>query len=259
MRVLVVDSDPQVQDALLTVFQKRNDIEYFEFSDSANDALDKLERSRHEVLLLDIAMPGLHGDEFLQCVEELGEPLPTLVFVTADTEHALAAFERHAVDYVLKPFSEDRIMEALDVAFQRAACDRVARRASTQSPPRIFPDRRSPRVAIKTKGKISFIDPASVRAVRAEGNYVMIQFESSSYLLRQSISEMAEILKDYGFIRIHRSALVNSRFVEEIQPLTTGEYELRIKGGRPYTVSRTYKKNLRSLAEFWIGTEMFAD
>jgi two-component system LytT family response regulator len=259
MRVLVVDSDLRVQDALSTVFQKRNDVEDFEFSDNASDALRKVERSKHEILLLDIAMPDLCGDDFLERVEELVEPLPALVFVTANTEHALAAFERHAVDYVLKPFSEERITAALDVAFQRAASDRAARLTTRPSPPRVFSDQHSPRVAIKTKGKISFIDPATVPVVQAEGNYVMMHSETGSYLLRQSISEMAEILKDYGFIRIHRSALVNSRFVEEIQPLPTGEYELRIKGGRPYTVSRTYKKNLKALAQFWIGTEMFAD
>jgi len=77
------------------------------------------------------------------------------------------------------------------------------------------------------------------------------------YLLRESISTVAEKLKPYGFIRIHRSVLVNGSFVEEIQPWSTGEYVLRIKGGKEYTVSRTYKNNLKSLARFWVGTESF--
>lgn len=94
-------------------------------------------------------------------------------------------------------------------------------------------------------------------AVQAEGNYVLLQRDSGSYLLRESISEMADKLKAYGFIRIHRSMLVNSAFVEEIKPYPTGEYGLRAKGGKEYTVTRTYKKNLKSLAEFWIGTDTF--
>jgi two-component system LytT family response regulator len=93
--------------------------------------------------------------------------------------------------------------------------------------------------------------------VQAEGNYVLLQRDSGSYLLRESISVMAEKLKPYGFIRIHRSVLVNTSFVEEIKPYPTGEYGLRVKGGKEYTVTRTFKKNLKSLAEFWIGTDTF--
>src|SRR4029077_2357008 len=115
----------------------------------------------------------------------------------------------------------------------------------------------TPRIAIKAKGRIVFVQPDDVVAVDAEGNYVLLQQRAGSYLLRESISPMAEKLKPYGFIRIHRSVLVNSSFVEEIQPWTTGEYVLRIKGGRECTVSRTYKSNLKSLAKFWIGADTF--
>lgn len=118
-------------------------------------------------------------------------------------------------------------------------------------------ERPSPRVAIKVKGKILFINPGDVIAVQADGNYVVLQRDSSSYLLRESISVVAEKLEPYGFIRIHRSVLVNTSLVEEIRPVSTGEYVLRVKGGKQYTVTRTYKKNLKALAEFWIGTSGF--
>jgi DNA-binding LytR/AlgR family response regulator len=111
----------------------------------------------------------------------------------------------------------------------------------------------SARVAIKVKERILFINLSDVVAVRAEGNYVSLQRNGSSYLLRESISAVAEKLEPQGFIRIHRSILVNASFVEEIRPCSTGEYGLRVKGGKEYTVTRTYKKNLKSLAEFWIG------
>jgi DNA-binding LytR/AlgR family response regulator len=115
----------------------------------------------------------------------------------------------------------------------------------------------SARVAIKVKGKILFINLSNVVAVQAEGNYVSLQRNGSSYLLRESISAVAEKLEPQGFIRIHRSILVNTSFVEEIRPYSTGEYGLRVKGGKEYTVTRTYKKNLKSLAEFWIGAGAF--
>ncbi len=113
------------------------------------------------------------------------------------------------------------------------------------------------RAAIKVKGKILFINLGDVIAVQAKGRCVWLQRNASSYLLRESISVMAVRLEARGFIRIHRSVLVNTSFVEEIRPLSTGEYRLRVEGGKEYTVTRTYKKNLQSLAEFWIGTGAF--
>jgi DNA-binding LytR/AlgR family response regulator len=113
------------------------------------------------------------------------------------------------------------------------------------------------RVAIKVRGRILFINLADVVAVQAKGSCVLLQRNTSSYFLRESISVVAEKLETHGFIRIHRSVLVNTLFVEEIRPLSTGEYCLRVEGGKEFTVTRTYKKNLKSLAEFWIGTSTF--
>ena len=115
----------------------------------------------------------------------------------------------------------------------------------------------STRIAIKVKGRILLINLGDVVAVLAEGNYVLLQQESISYLLRESISVAAQKLEPFGFIRIHRSVLVNVAFVVEIAPYPTGEYGLRVRGGKEYIVTRTYKRNLKSLAEFWIGTSAF--
>jgi len=115
----------------------------------------------------------------------------------------------------------------------------------------------SPRVAIKVKGRILFINLGDVVSVKAEGNYVLLQRDSTSHLLRESISAVAEKLQPHGFIRIHRSMLVNTAFVEEIKPYSTGEYGLRVKGRQEYRVTRTYKQNLKLLAEFWIGAGAF--
>ena len=114
-----------------------------------------------------------------------------------------------------------------------------------------------PRVAIKVRGKILFINLGDVVAVQAKGKCVLLQQNASSYLLHESISVVAERLETHGFIRIHRSVLVNTSLVEEIRSLSTGNYCLRVEGGKEYTVTRTYKKNLKSLAEFWIGTSAF--
>ncbi len=129
----------------------------------------------------------------------------------------------------------------------------VAGEAQLQGLPRL----QATRIAVKAKRRILFVSPRDVIAVQAEGNYVLLVRESGSYLLRESISSAAEKLKPYGFIRIHRSILINGLLVEEIRPRVTGEYGLRMKGGKEYTVTRTYKNNLKSLAEVWIGTDTF--
>lgn len=119
----------------------------------------------------------------------------------------------------------------------------------------VIAKRQAPRIAFKAKGKILFLDLAEIVAVQAEGNYVSLRHRPHSYLLRESLSSMAEKLKPYGFIRIHRSVVVNISAVEEIQPLPTGEYKLRVKGGMQYLVTRTYKDKLRDLAQLWVGSE----
>jgi DNA-binding LytR/AlgR family response regulator len=113
----------------------------------------------------------------------------------------------------------------------------------------------APRIAFRAKGKILFLDLAEIVAVQADGNYVSLLHRPNPYLLRESLTSMAEKLRPYGFIRIHRSVVVNISAVEEIQPLSTGEYRLRVKGGKEYLVSRTYKDNLKNLAQLWVGSE----
>ena len=122
---------------------------------------------------------------------------------------------------------------------------------------RTLPMGTSVRIAIRATGRILFIDAADVIAVEAKGNQVLLLRTSSSHMLRESISTMEEKLNLHGFVRIHRSVLVNTALVEEIHPLPSGDYLLRVRGGRELTASRTYKKNLQLLAQCWIGTEGF--
>jgi two-component system LytT family response regulator len=113
----------------------------------------------------------------------------------------------------------------------------------------------APRIAFRAKGTILFLDLAEVLAVQAEGNYVSLRRRHNPYLVRESLSSMADKLKPFGFIRIHRSVVVNVSAVEQIKPLSTGEYRLRLKGGNEYLVTRTYKRNIRGLAQLWLGAE----
>jgi two-component system LytT family response regulator len=253
---LIVDDEPLAREALANALAARKDVVRFDCACDAMEALDRLGDAAYDVLLLDISMPEVSGIELVDRLRENDFPTPSVVFVTAYKEHAIAAFEKHAVDYVLKPFSNDRINEALGAAFQRTSCERAAQLIKTLPLLRQLSQQQPARIAIKANGSILFIDPSDVLVVQAEGNYVLLERETGSHLLRESISVMARKLKPYGFLQIHRSVLVNASFVEEIQPHATGEYGLRLKGGREYTVTRTYKANLNGLASTWIAPEV---
>jgi two-component system LytT family response regulator len=257
MRVLIVDDEPLARTALTQILAARPDVEGFEAASDAFEAQEHLSKASYDVMLLDISMPELSGLRLLSDLQQQGRPLPSVVMVTAYAQHAVAAFEKHAVDYILKPFSSERVNQALEFACRRTAGERAAQLLELMPRLAALPQPPSSKIAIKSNGRILFIDPQDLAVVQAEGNYVLLQREAGSYLLRESISTIAEKLKPYGFVRIHRSVLVNASFVQEIRPCATGEYELRLKGGKQYTVTRTYKKNLRSLAEFWIGTGIF--
>jgi len=257
MRVLIVDGEPPVRAALAGILRSRQDIESFDSANDAVEAADKLARNHYDVVLLDISMPKAHGIEVLDHLNESDHGAPAVIYVTTHKKHALAAFEKGGIDYILKPFSPERVGDALDRVAQRPVNERAANLLEALPVRLTNPRSQSRKIAIKAKGRIFFIDPRDVISVRAEGNYVLMQKESGSYLLRESISCLANKLDPYGFIRIHRSVLINSAYVEEIQPYLTGEYGLRTKGGQKYTVTRTYKKNLKLLAEIWIGSEAF--
>jgi DNA-binding LytR/AlgR family response regulator len=163
-------------------------------------------------------------------------------------------FSRLGPDHEL---SNECIREPLTVGFRQPLAARSTTPSKALTQTRTCAIEKSARIAIKAKGKILFIHSAEVIAVEAKGNYVLLLHTSGSYMLRESISTIEEKLNLHGFVRIHRSVLVNAASVEEIHPCPTGDYVLRVQGGREFTVTRTYKKNLQLLAQLWIGTEGF--
>jgi two-component system, LytTR family, response regulator len=257
MRLLIVGDERLAQTAMVDALSVRSDVEHLDSANDSIEGLKKLAMNPYDVLLLDINTRDLSATELVGQLKERDRLLPSIVLVTAHVEPTVSAFERHTVDYVLKPFSNESINDALDRAARRAKGERAVKLIEALPQLQQLPLPSQPMIAIKDKGRILFINPRDVVAVEAEGNYVSLQMESDSYLLRESISMVAEKLKPYGFIRIHRSALVNTSFVLEIKPYSTGKYGLRVKGGKEYAVTNGYKKNLKPLTELRIGSGTF--
>jgi DNA-binding LytR/AlgR family response regulator len=157
-------------------------------------------------------------------------------------------------DYTLESRAEDGLYEPADGSLLPVGGIDAANLMRVLRELEVIAKRQAPRIAFKVKGRILLLDLADILAVQAEGNYVSLHHRLHPYLVHESLSSMVEKLKPYGFIRIHRSVVVNISAVEEIQPLPTGEYRLRVKGGKEYLVTRTYKHNLRDLAQLWAGS-----
>jgi DNA-binding LytR/AlgR family response regulator len=189
--------------------------------------------------------------------EELPPPMQPVVPASAKREQATAIFGKKEVDETVE-HSDECTREPLHGGFRQGGAGRSTSPGKALPQTRTLALGKSARIAIKAKGKILFIDAADLIAVEAKGNYVLLLHTSGSHLLHESISTIEEKLNLHGFVRIHRSVLVNAALVEEIHPCPTGEYALRVRGGREFTVTRTYKKNLQLLAQLWIGMEGFA-
>jgi DNA-binding LytR/AlgR family response regulator len=256
MRVLIVDDEPLARLSLERVLARRPDVEQFEAVASAQHALDRLESQPYDLMLLDIHMPGMSGIELIERLSKLSGPMPSIVFVTAHEEHAIEAFEKRVVDYVLKPFAPARVHEALDTAMRRSAHERAEQLLHALHELREHAPK-SDTIAIKDKDRVVFVNATEIISAEAQGNYVVLQQKTGSYLHRGTISGIAARLEPYGFIRIHRSVLINRAFVATIHPGVGHDYILRTKTGAEYHVSSTYRDNLKALAQCWIGPKDF--
>jgi two-component system LytT family response regulator len=159
-------------------------------------------------------------------------------------------------DYTLES-TADEFCEAADTSWFPITQVDAVNLMRVLRPLEVIAKRQAPRIAFKAKGSILLLDLADIVAVQAEDNYVSLRHRHrpNPYLVCETLSSIAEKLKPYGFIRMHRSVVVNIAAVEEIQPLPTGEYRLRVKGGQLYLVTCTYQHNLRDLAQLWVGSE----
>lgn len=235
IRTLIVDDEPAARRRLRMLCRAHDDIEIVGECGTAAGTLEAIETGRPDLLLLDVNLP--EGDGFT-VVEALSvEPRPLVVFVTAYSEHALRAFDVQAVDYLLKPFSGQRLALALERVRTRLARDRGMAAGSEPWPLRRLP--------IDAGGRILLVDVDHIDYLRAEGNYVRVHVGERSYLVRGSLTAMERRLAPGEFQRIHRSVIVRLDRIREIETLRHGEMALRLRDGTRLVSARSYRDQLR--------------
>jgi two-component system, LytTR family, response regulator len=216
---------------------------------AGSDAPGVIERCRPLILLLDVQMPEVDG---LSVLRTLGKAAPPVViFVTAYDQYALEAFEVAAVDYVLKPFADDRLRAALTRAKTRilesgsrdssAAIQQLLQHLGGAPRPAT-----PPRLVLRDGGRTLLMDPESIDWVQAYGVYVRLHAQGRHVLVRESLTELADQLEEYGFVRIHRSILVNIGRIREIRHRSHGDCAVRLHDGTELTLARTRKAALET-------------
>ncbi|HKF42885.1 MAG TPA: response regulator [Thermoanaerobaculia bacterium] len=247
MRVLIVDDEPPAREWLRELLSGQPDVEVLGECESGREAIEAIERTRPELVFLDVQMPGLDGFEVLREIRP--ECMPAVVFVTAHDRHALRAFDSQALDYLLKPFDAERLERALARARTRlSAPDPLAwtRRLLDLIESRM-PASSLDRLVIRSGRGILFLKPQDVDWVHAEGNYVRIHAGKESHLVRETMNDLEARLPPTRFARIHKSILVNTERIREIQPLLNGGHVVLLTDGTKLTWSRGYRSRLREL------------
>lgn len=248
LRAMIVDDEPIARRGVQRLLSHDADVEIVGEAGSGVEAVAEIRRLRPEILILDIQMPDLDGFGVLQ---ELGSDLPAaVVFLTAFDQHAVRAFEVHALDYVLKPFDDERFEAALRRAKRQAyrvregdLADRLAAllgRGGADGEGRPYPDR----IALRSGARVSFVDAEEILFVRASGNYVEVKTRKHLHVLRETLAEMEVKLDPAIFVRIHRSTIINAKAVQHVESVYRGEYVVTMQEGTKFPSSRSCRERL---------------
>ena len=243
-RVVIADDEPLARARVESLLRAESDCEVAAKCESGAETVATVRRVRPDILFLDVQMPG--GDGFT-VLEKLGMDVPpVVVFVTAFDQHALRAFEVHALDYLLKPFDAERFARAVERARAQFAGRGGAAGSDARITELIRTLRERPqhleRFAIRTTaGKIILRRVADLDWAEADGNYVRLHFGRESHLQRERLGALETQLDPARFIRVHRSALINLDRVRELKPSFHGDYLVVLESGAEMTLGRNYR------------------
>ncbi|HEU6452936.1 MAG TPA: LytTR family DNA-binding domain-containing protein [Gemmatimonadaceae bacterium] len=260
VKTLIVDDEPLARSRLRKLLSAEDGVEIVGECANAEEAIGIIESALPDLVFLDVQMPGMDGFQMLSKLET--PALPAIIFVTAFDDYALRAFEVHALDYLLKPYSRARFVDAFRHA--RAQLERESAAAADRRLLGLLAELRAresggaaappaahehERLVVKADGRMFFVRPADIDWIEASANYVRLHARGESYQLRESMKNMEERLPRNSFVRIHRSAIVNLDRVRELQPWFHGEYVVILADGTKLTASRVYASRLRELMQ----------
>ena len=260
IKTIIVDDESEAREGLVLLLQNARDIEIICVCKTGIEAIDAINDFSIDLMFLDIQMPAVDGFEVIRSVEQ--SRLPEIIFTTAYDQYALKAFDVHALDYLLKPFTNARFYQALEQAKktidnrkdrqQRQELIKVIsdRNISQGEDPEIIRDPESNemnRLVVKEAGQIYFINLGDIRWIEAYDYYVKIHVPGRFHLLRKSMKKLEELLPKGHFARVHKSSIINIQYIKNIKILGNGEYEVLLESGDNVKVSRGYRNSINHL------------
>jgi two-component system, LytTR family, response regulator len=239
IRILIVDDESLARERIRTLLQGEPDVEILAECPDGATALAAIRKHSPDLVFLDVQMPGMGGFEVLQALGE--EKMPLVIFVTAYDQHALRAFEIHALDYLLKPFKPARFKQTVQRARETLAAQQTG--AATQHLLDLLggtkPAReRLARLAVRVGERVLFVKVEQIDYIESAGNYVVVHVGKENHVVRDTLTALEETLDPKQFLRISRSTLVNLDQVKELQPLFKGEHAVLLHNGKQLTMTR---------------------
>jgi two-component system LytT family response regulator len=245
IRTLIVDDEPLARHRLKRFLEAATDIELLTECGDGESAVTAIREYRPDLVFLDVQMPHLNGFEVLGAVGVAR--MPVVIFVTAYDEFALQAFEAQALDYLLKPFGQDRVEKALERA--RTFLEGNARKSFQEHLTELLrateASRNTARVLVRNGDRVLVVGPAEIDWIEAYGDYVRLHVGQQTHLLRSTLTDMEQRLKPEGFARIHRSRLVNIERIKEFMTVSPTELRVVLKNGVQLNASTTFLKDLQ--------------
>ncbi|MGA2729421.1 MAG: LytTR family DNA-binding domain-containing protein [Terracidiphilus sp.] len=249
MRALIVDDEPLVRRGVVLRLRKFRDVEIVGECGDGSTAVDKILELSPDLVFLDVQMPGMDGFAVLRALPK--ERLPGVIFLTAYEQHALRAFEVHAIDYLLKPMGNARFAAAVgraqklvDSASKATMAERVLEMLGRTA------DKYASRFTVQTGSRIQMVTAEEVEWIGSAGNYVELHVRGRSFMLREPMASLEQRLDPAKFIRIHRSRIVKVSCILELQSIENREFVVKLSDGSEHRSSRTFANRL----ERWLAT-----
>ena len=249
MRALIVDDEPMARRGVLLRLSRFKDIEVVGECDNGLSAVEKIVELSPDVVFLDVQMPGMDGFEVLRAIPK--EKMPSIVFITAYDQHAVRAFEAHALDYLLKPVDDlrfaaavDRLRKHLNSASKELAAERILKLLGRDS------EQYASRFALRTGPRIQIVLAEDIEWIGAAGDYAELHTCGRSHLLRETMASLEQKLDPRSFLRIHRSRIVRTNCILSLRSIENREYILKLSDGSKHRSSRTYANRL----EAWLAS-----
>lgn len=246
IRTFLADDETLARQKLRQLLREEPEVEIAGEGTTALETIDLVRTTAPDLLFLDVRMPGMDGFDIVGKLSACSDfTMPQIIFTTAYDCYALRAFEIQAVDYLLKPFTADRLRSAIERA--RAQVLMARRNGGNGNGHGHNGKRHNARIVFKSRGRILFLPVSDIRWIGAEENYVRICTGTETHLLRETMARVEERLDPSMFLRVHRSAIVNLQYVKEVRTNPQSEFTVVLVNGQTVSMSRSYRSRIGEL------------